>query len=211
MGYPPADVSRAYPDEIPAGIRSSGNDRGAAHLDSRGLAAARRTRGRTGRPDRAGRVAPAAADRAVQAGRHAGAVRGICRENGAAAAAARARRTSPSATSPATSKTSSPTLTEKSHRDPKTKLLNFDWFMERVESFLAVEQRVRWCGVGVVDINSFKCYNDTLGTRRRRQDDRRRGATSSPTRFDREDFSPSSGPAKDAICTRGSAATSSAS
>ena len=54
-------------------------------------------------------------------------------------------------------------LTEKSHKDPKTKLLNFDWFMERVESFLAVEQRVRWCGVGVVDINSFKWYNDTLG------------------------------------------------
>jgi diguanylate cyclase (GGDEF)-like protein len=54
-------------------------------------------------------------------------------------------------------------LTEKSHRDPKTKLLNFDWFMERVESFLAVEQRVRWCAVGVVDINSFKSYNDTLG------------------------------------------------
>src|SRR5215204_3637715 len=42
-------------------------------------------------------------------------------------------------------------LTEKSHRDPKTKLLNFDWFMERLESFLAVEQRVRWCGVGVVE------------------------------------------------------------
>ena len=54
-------------------------------------------------------------------------------------------------------------LTEKSHRDPKTKLLNFDWFMERLESYLAVEQRVRWCGVGVVDINSFKWYNDTLG------------------------------------------------
>jgi diguanylate cyclase (GGDEF)-like protein len=54
-------------------------------------------------------------------------------------------------------------LTEKSHRDPKTKLLNFDWFMERLESFLAVEQRVRWCGVGVVDINSFKKHNDTLG------------------------------------------------
>jgi diguanylate cyclase (GGDEF)-like protein len=54
-------------------------------------------------------------------------------------------------------------LTEKSHRDPKTKLLNFDWFMERVESFLAVEQRVRWCGLGVVDITSFKWYNDTLG------------------------------------------------
>src|SRR3954463_4747535 len=54
-------------------------------------------------------------------------------------------------------------LTDKSHRDPKTKLLNFDWFMERVESFLAVEQRVRWCGVGVVDIHSFKWYNDNLG------------------------------------------------
>jgi diguanylate cyclase (GGDEF)-like protein len=54
-------------------------------------------------------------------------------------------------------------LTEKSHRDPKTKLLNFNWFMERLESFLAVEQRVRWCGVGVVDITSFKRYNDTLG------------------------------------------------
>ena len=54
-------------------------------------------------------------------------------------------------------------LTDKSHRDPKTKLLNFDWFMERVESFLAVEQRVRWCAVGVVDINSFKWYNDNLG------------------------------------------------
>src|SRR6188474_750577 len=54
-------------------------------------------------------------------------------------------------------------LTDKSHRDPKTKLLNFDWFMERLESFLSVEQRVRWCGVGVVDITSFKWYNDTLG------------------------------------------------
>src|SRR3954449_7616883 len=54
-------------------------------------------------------------------------------------------------------------LTDKSHRDPKTKLLNFDWVMEPLESFLSVEQRVRWCGVGVVDINSFKWYNDTLG------------------------------------------------
>jgi diguanylate cyclase (GGDEF)-like protein len=35
--------------------------------------------------------------------------------------------------------------------------------MERLESFLSVEQRVRWCGIGVVDINSFKNYNDTLG------------------------------------------------
>ena len=54
-------------------------------------------------------------------------------------------------------------LTDKSHRDPKTKLLNFNWFMERLGSYLAVEQRVRWCGVGVVDITSFKRYNDTFG------------------------------------------------
>jgi diguanylate cyclase (GGDEF)-like protein len=54
-------------------------------------------------------------------------------------------------------------LTDRSRRDPKTKLMNFDWFMERLESFLAVEQRVRWCAVGVVDITSFKWYNDNLG------------------------------------------------
>lgn len=54
-------------------------------------------------------------------------------------------------------------LTEKSHRDPKTKLMNFDWFMERLETFLAVEQRVRWCAVGVVDITAFKWFNDNLG------------------------------------------------
>jgi diguanylate cyclase (GGDEF)-like protein len=54
-------------------------------------------------------------------------------------------------------------LSDRSHRDPKTKLLNFDWFMERLESFLGAEQRARWCAVGVVDITRFKTYNDTLG------------------------------------------------
>jgi diguanylate cyclase (GGDEF)-like protein len=54
-------------------------------------------------------------------------------------------------------------LTEKAHRDPKTRLMNFDWFMQRFESFLAVEQRVRWCGIGLVDITSFKWFNDNLG------------------------------------------------
>jgi diguanylate cyclase (GGDEF)-like protein len=54
-------------------------------------------------------------------------------------------------------------LTDKAHRDPKTRLLNFNWFMERVQSYLTVEQRVRWCGVGVVDITGFKRYNDTFG------------------------------------------------
>ena len=54
-------------------------------------------------------------------------------------------------------------LSDRSHRDPKTKLLNFNWFMERLESFLGAEQRARWCAVGVVDINRFKAYNDTMG------------------------------------------------
>jgi diguanylate cyclase (GGDEF)-like protein len=54
-------------------------------------------------------------------------------------------------------------LTEKSHRDPKTKLMNFDWFMSQLESFLEIEQRVRWSAVGLVDIHDFKSYNDTLG------------------------------------------------
>lgn len=54
-------------------------------------------------------------------------------------------------------------LSEKAHRDPKTKLLNYDWFMGRIESFLAVEQRVRWSALGVVDLTGFKWINDHLG------------------------------------------------
>jgi diguanylate cyclase (GGDEF)-like protein len=54
-------------------------------------------------------------------------------------------------------------LTDRSHRDPKTKLMNFDWFMQQLESYLELEQRVRFCGVGLVDITRFKWYNDTLG------------------------------------------------
>jgi two-component system, sensor histidine kinase LadS len=54
-------------------------------------------------------------------------------------------------------------LTERSHLDPKTKLMNFEWFMQQLESYLELEQRVRFCGVGLVDIARFKWYNDTLG------------------------------------------------
>jgi len=54
-------------------------------------------------------------------------------------------------------------LTDKTHRDPKTRLINFDWFMQRLESFLAIEQRAQWCAAGVVDITSFKWFNDHLG------------------------------------------------
>jgi len=54
-------------------------------------------------------------------------------------------------------------LTDKSHRDPKTKLINFGRFIEQLESFLALEQRGRWCAIGLVDISGFKWYNDALG------------------------------------------------
>src|SRR6059058_2853466 len=54
-------------------------------------------------------------------------------------------------------------LTDKSNRDPKTKLMNFRRFTEQLESFLALEQRGRWCAIGLVDITAFKWYNDALG------------------------------------------------
>ncbi len=54
-------------------------------------------------------------------------------------------------------------LTDKSQRDPKTKLMNFARFTDQLESFLALEQRGRWCAVGLVDITQFKWYNDELG------------------------------------------------
>jgi diguanylate cyclase (GGDEF)-like protein len=54
-------------------------------------------------------------------------------------------------------------LTDRVHRDPKTRLMNFRRFIEQLEAFLALEQRGKWCAVGLVDITSFKWYNDTLG------------------------------------------------
>src|SRR2546427_1833002 len=54
-------------------------------------------------------------------------------------------------------------LTDKTHRDPKTKLINFGRFTEQLESFLALEQRGRWSAIGLVDITGFKWYNDALG------------------------------------------------
>jgi diguanylate cyclase (GGDEF)-like protein len=54
-------------------------------------------------------------------------------------------------------------LTDRVHRDPKTRLMNFRRFIEQLEAFLALEQRGNWCAVGLVDITSFKWYNDTLG------------------------------------------------
>jgi diguanylate cyclase (GGDEF)-like protein len=54
-------------------------------------------------------------------------------------------------------------LTDRSHRDPRTRLMNFAHFTEQVESFLALDQRGRWCAIGLVDIAHFKWYNDALG------------------------------------------------
>ena len=54
-------------------------------------------------------------------------------------------------------------LTDRAHRDPKTRLMNFRRFIERLEQFLEIEQRGHWCAVGLVDIRSFKSFNDTYG------------------------------------------------
>jgi diguanylate cyclase (GGDEF)-like protein len=54
-------------------------------------------------------------------------------------------------------------LTDRAHRDPKTRLMNFRRFIERLEQFLEIEQRGHWCAVGLVDIRSFKQFNDTYG------------------------------------------------
>jgi len=54
-------------------------------------------------------------------------------------------------------------LTDRSYRDPKTKLMNLARFTEQLESYLALERRGRWCAVGLADIRRFKWYNDSLG------------------------------------------------
>jgi diguanylate cyclase (GGDEF)-like protein len=54
-------------------------------------------------------------------------------------------------------------LTDRVHRVPKTRLMNFRRFVEQLEAFLALEQRGHWSAVGLVDIRSFKWYNDNLG------------------------------------------------
>ena len=54
-------------------------------------------------------------------------------------------------------------LTDRADRDPKTRLMNFQRFIERLEAFVALEQRGAWCAVGLADIRSFKWYNDAFG------------------------------------------------
>jgi PleD family two-component response regulator len=41
--------------------------------------------------------------------------------------------------------------------------MNFRRFIEQLEAYLALEQRGQWCAIGLVDITSFKWYNDNLG------------------------------------------------
>jgi diguanylate cyclase (GGDEF)-like protein len=54
-------------------------------------------------------------------------------------------------------------LNEKASRDAKTNLLNFPRFEEALTILLATERRVNRCAVGLIDIASFKWYNDTCG------------------------------------------------
>jgi diguanylate cyclase (GGDEF)-like protein len=54
-------------------------------------------------------------------------------------------------------------LTDRVHRDPKTRLMNFRRFIDELEAFLALDQRGDWCAVGLVDITAFKSFNDRFG------------------------------------------------
>ncbi len=100
-----------------------------------------------------------------------------------------------------------------SHRDPKTNLLHFPWFIERLEWFLGFEQRLRWCAVGLVDIANFKWYKDTVGYLVGARIIARVAAFSA-TRFDPETSSANAGLRASRairICTPASAATNSVS
>jgi diguanylate cyclase (GGDEF)-like protein len=54
-------------------------------------------------------------------------------------------------------------LTHRSQRDPKTKLLSFPRFTQQCRSFLSLEQRSRWCAIGMVGVARLKFFNDTYG------------------------------------------------
>ena len=110
-----------------------------------------------------GVLAPRAAVAAIQTRSHPGACRPASPTRWRASRPSCRQRTPPSAASRGTSRRSSQDLTDKTHRDPKTKLMNFSRFTEQLESFLALEQRGRWSAVGLVDITGFKWYNDALG------------------------------------------------
>ena len=102
-------------------------------------------------------------------------------------------------------------LTEKSHRDPKTKLLNFDWFMERRRVVpggraarpLVRRRRRRHHQLQVVQRHARPRASATRSSSAWR--------ASSSIRSGRRTSSRSSAAARRAICTRGSAATNSAS
>jgi len=45
--------------------------------------------------------------------------------------------------------------------DPKTKLINFPRFVEQLEKFLAIEQRSRWCAIGLAGVATLESRHDT--------------------------------------------------
>ena len=103
-------------------------------------------------------------------------------------------------------------LTDRADRDPKTRLMNFQRFIERLEAFLAMEQRGAWCAVGLADIRSFKAYNDVFGHALGRPGDRPRRPPAAGKGARQRRPGPGHAARMDAgNCTPASAATSSAS
>ena len=63
-------------------------------------------------------------------------------------------------------------LTDRVHRNPKTRLMNSRRFFEQLEAFLALEQRGQWCAVGLVDIHALQESQRHARARNRRPDHR---------------------------------------
>ena len=99
----------------------------------------------------------------VEAGRSPSDVGGLRRPDAADAGGAGSPRDQADQRRPRTFEALVADLTNRADRDPKTRLMNFQRFIERLEAFIALEQRGAWCAVGLAAIRSFKWYNDAFG------------------------------------------------
>jgi GGDEF domain-containing protein len=54
-------------------------------------------------------------------------------------------------------------LIESLNKDSITQLLNRRRFIEKLERYFSIEQPGEFCGIGIVDVDFMKTYNDTLG------------------------------------------------
>ena len=121
--------------------------------------------GRSPGGHRRGLHAARAALAGVEAGSDSGAVGRLRRQDGAGRTTARSAKDATVSSISRYFEELVADLTDKSQRDPKTKLMNFGRFTEQLESFLALEQRGRWCAIGLCRYHQLQVgLTTTLGT-----------------------------------------------